>query len=112
VGDGQGIVIGDMEDPGYVSVIMRVKGLVETTETVVVHSEWWCLIRALGIFLERSLGGITGQFRDCFLGKGILWKFNVGGGTGMGGRRWDVEVKGVCDQPKSSIQSFKSRGSS
>ena len=33
--DGQGIVIGDMEEIGYVSGIMRVEGLAETTEIAV-----------------------------------------------------------------------------
>ncbi len=91
MGDGQRIAIGNMEELGYVSGIMREEGLAETTEIAVVH---WCLSRALGIFLGRSLGGITGQFRGEFFGEGDtcwgIWGFNGGGGAGMGGRRWDV----------------------
>ena len=92
-----------MEELGYVSGIMRVEGLAETTEIAVVH---WCLSRALGIFLGRDYRTLQGRVfwgKECSLG-------HLGNQRGWrcshGGRRWDVEVKGLCGQPKSSMQPF------
>ena len=93
------------------------------------------LSRALGVFLRRALGGITGQFRgEFFRGRDArwsIWGFSGGGGGSrvpvngqndhvnaspggavMGGRRWEEcsarvgQVTGACAQPKSLMQPF------
>ena len=75
-GDGQGIAIGDMEEIGYVSGIMRVEGLAETTEiamdAVESQSSTW------GGFREGS----QDSSGESFLGEGMLVGAS-GGSVGM-----------------------------